>query len=124
MKIIHQFYNFSMLSFNLYDTWLFFNPINWVAVIAVTLTLLHAQRTDALHEMHKILHQPVMRHYWRLDLFSAAKEAVWIFAFLLMKNYSAIIGRLLFCLYPFWRKFYRTHIVPLHVDNIGDLFRM
>ena len=102
-------------------TWILFNnAVNWVTSLAVMLTFWHAQQTDAVHEMHKVLHKPAMGHYWQLDLFSAVKEAVWIIAFVLMKNYAAIIGRLIFGLYPFWRKYYRTRIVPLHIEYSTD----
>jgi hypothetical protein len=51
--------------------------------------------------------------YYKLNRLFAAKEIVWIAAFLCMKNYAAIVGSALFFLYPFWRKFYRLKIKPI-----------
>ena len=30
-----------------------------------------------------------------------------------MGNYAAIVGSLMFCIYPLWRKYYRTKIKPI-----------
>lgn len=89
------------------------NLINWVTTFAILLTFNHAQIADRLQERQGKMDKPTVECYHKLNKLFAAKEIVWIVAFILMRNYAAIVGSGMFSLYPIWRKFYRTKIKPL-----------
>lgn len=92
-------------------TFLFANNwINWVTTTAILFTFNHAQIGDRLQERQAAMDQPTVECYHKLNKLFAAKELLWIIAFLLMKNYAAIVGSVLFALYPLWRKYYRKKI--------------
>ena len=90
------------------------NLVNWITTVAILVTFNHAQIGDRLQERQSDMDQPTVECYRKLNVLFGAKEVLWIIAFLLMKNYAAILGSALFSLYPFWRKLYRTKIKPLH----------
>lgn len=85
------------------------NRINWITTLAVIITFQHAQIGDRLQEGQKQLKNPDVKCYWKLNILFAFKEIVWISAFILMRNYAAIVGSILFALYPIWRKIYRYY---------------
>lgn len=88
------------------------NVVNWITTLAVLLTFNHAQIGDRLQEKQGVMDKPTVECYWKLNRLFAAKEVTWIVAFVLMKNYAAIFGSILFALYPLWRKYYRKNIKP------------
>lgn len=95
-------------------TFLFANDlVNWITTVAILLTFNHGIIGDRLQEKQSKMDRPTVECYWKLNPLFAAKEVVWIAAFLIMQNYAAIVGSALFFLYPFWRKFYRRRIKPL-----------
>jgi hypothetical protein len=99
------------------------NIINWITLIAILLTFNHAQIGDRLQARQSAMIVPDIECYWKLNKLFIAKEVTWIVAFLLMGNYAAIVGSLLFAIYPFWRKYYRRKIKPLNNEkdnSIGD----
>lgn len=90
-------------------TWLFQNnAINWITTVAIMLTFNHAQIADRLQEDQQNKPSPTVPCYWKLNKLFIAKEIMWITAFFWMHNYAAIIGSVLFAIYPKWRKIYRT----------------
>lgn len=91
------------------------NWINWITTIAILLTFNHGQIGDRLQERQKNMSKPTVECYHKLNKLFAGKEVVWIIAFILMENYAAIVGSVLFFIYPFWRKYYRKKIKPLYV---------
>lgn len=91
------------------------NPdwVNWVTTLAILFTFNHAQIGDRLQERQAVRQVKDVPCYYKLNKLFAAKEVLWIIAFLLMHNYAAIVGSGLFALYPYWRKLYRKHFKPL-----------
>lgn len=89
------------------------NPVNWVTTLAIIITFNHGIIGDRLQEKQGRMDRPTVECYWKLNKLFAAKEIIWIVAFLMMKNYAAIVGSALFFFYPFWRKYYRKYIKPL-----------
>jgi hypothetical protein len=87
--------------------------VNWVTTLAILLTFNHAQIGDRLQERQGAMDKPTVECYHKLNKLFAGKEVCWIIAFLLMKNYAAIVGSALFAVYPIWRKYYRRKIKPL-----------
>lgn len=94
--------------------WFANDAINWITTLAVILTFQHAQIGDRLQERQQVMDKPTVECYWKLNKLFAAKEVCWITAFLLMRNYAAIVGGVLFALYPLWRRYYRKNIKPLN----------
>lgn len=89
------------------------NPINWISTLAILITFNHAQIADRLQERQGKLDVKTVECYYKLNYLFAIKESLWIWAFILMGSYAAIVGSCLFFLYPFWRKYYRARIKPL-----------
>lgn len=89
------------------------NLINWITTLAILFTFNHAQIGDRLQERQHKMDQPTVECYYKLNKLFTIKEILWIISFLLMHNYSAIVGSCLFALYPYWRKYYRKYIKPL-----------
>jgi hypothetical protein len=85
------------------------NWINWITTAAVWVTFNHAQIADRLQERQGVMDKPTVECYHKLNKLFATKEVLWIVAFVLMKNYAAIIGSIMFALYPIWRKIYRKY---------------
>jgi|SRR6478672_9648500 len=95
-------------------TFLFSNDwANWITTVAILFTFNHGQIGDRLQEQQHNLSVKTVECYHKLNKLFAAKELLWITAFLIMNNYAAILGSVLFFLYPFWRKYYRKNIKPL-----------
>lgn len=92
------------------------NLINWVSTVAIFMTFMHAQIGDRLQERQGNMEVKTVACYWKMSWYFGIKEILWIFAFILMENYAAIVGSFLFFLYPFWRKFYRKHIKSMEIQ--------
>ena len=93
------------------------NLVNWIVTAAVILTFQHAQIGDRLQERQKILDKPTVECYWKLKWLFGGKEVLWITAFILMGSYAAIVGSLMFAVYPIWREYYRAKIKPLDMGG-------
>ncbi len=89
------------------------NLVNWVTMCAILMTFNCAQIGDRLQEGQRKMVLPTIDCFHKMNKLFSAKEILWMLAFVLMKNYAAIIGSVLFFVYPFWRKFYRSKIKPL-----------
>jgi hypothetical protein len=89
------------------------NLVNWITTVAVCLTFGYTQISDRMMERQKVMENPTVDCYWKLNYYFWGKEALWITAFILMQNYAALVGCFIFAVYPFWRKFYRLKIKPI-----------
>ncbi len=89
------------------------NITNWITTAAILFTFNHGQIGDRLQERQAIMTVSSVECFRKLNKLFAGKEILWIAAFLLMHNYAAIVGSVLFFLYPLWRKFYRNKIKPI-----------
>lgn len=95
-------------------TFIFANDfINWLTTLAVLFTFQHAQIGDRLQEQQRTLDRPTVECYRKLAWYFGIKEILWVIVFLMLHNYAAIVGAVLFTLYPLWRAFYRKKISPL-----------
>ncbi len=92
--------------------------INWITTCAILVTFNHGIIGDRLQERQSKMNKPTVECYYKLNRLFYQKEILWITVFLLSGNYAAITGSVLFFLYPFWRKFYRSKIKPL--NNLED----
>jgi len=82
--------------------------IEIISAVAVLLTFGYAQISSRLSEHQSIIEQPTIDCYRKLILYYIGKEVCWFGYFLLTKSYSALVGVLVFLLYPLWRKYYKS----------------
>lgn len=90
------------------------NPhYNWTDIIgsvAVLISFGHAQVSDRMAEKQSKLAKPDVECYrWSLGYF-IAKEALWLAYFISNHSYPALLGVVVFLLYPVWRKVYRRYV--------------
>lgn len=88
------------------------NPfsLDLLAAGAVLLTFGHAQIADRMMEKEKEKAQPDVECYQKLLYYYVGKEVLWFLYFLLNQSYSALVGVVVFLIYPIWRRFYRGRI--------------
>lgn len=84
-------------------------PRAWLAAGAVLLTFAHAQVANRLDEAEGS--RPRDEHHvecrrW-LDRYWTAKEALWCLTFVVYDQRAALVGAVLFLLYPPWRQLWR-----------------
>ncbi len=77
------------------------------AAMAVLLTFGHAQIADRLAEQEGKRAIPSVDCYKKLWYYFIGKELLWSLYFLETHAYSALVGVVVFLVYPFWRKLYR-----------------
>ena len=80
--------------------------VNILAMFAVYYTFLHVKVASRLEETQEKLETHTVECYKRLTHYLVIKECLWVGVFLLTGAYSAIVGNIVFLLYPTWRKFY------------------
>lgn len=93
--------------------------IEILAAIAVLLTFGHAQIADRMAEQESLKAQPTIECYKKMCYYFMGKEILWFIYFLLNHSYSALIGVVIFLVYPIWRGLYRRKIKP-HGQNSSD----
>ncbi len=87
--------------------------IEWIGVLAVFFTWMHASVADRLQEAQaqKALSNTgaeVSCYPWTVRYFYF-KEALWLIYFFLLGAWSALAGAILFLLYGWWRTAWRKH---------------
>lgn len=81
--------------------------IEYIGSLAVLFTFMHAQVGFRFSEAaQNQVSEPVSCHKLSTRYF-LAKEVLWFSYFAMLGAWSALIGVLVFLLYPFWRKHYR-----------------
>ncbi len=80
-----------------------------IGTLAVHFTFLHAQIADRMQERQAAMIDPDVECHWKSNYFFILKEMCWISFFLLTHSWAALMGAVMFCLYPLWRKWYRKH---------------
>ncbi len=81
--------------------------IEILAAIAVILTFGHFQISTRLSEKESLKLNPDVSCYNKLLFYTVGKEMLWFVYFLMNKSYSALVGVLIFLLYPVWRRWRR-----------------
>ncbi len=81
--------------------------VEWIGTFAVLFTFGHAAISNRLIERQTKMSTPDVECYKWSDRYFLVKEVLWFAYFLMYKSYAALIGVIIFMLYPFWRKFYR-----------------
>jgi succinate dehydrogenase hydrophobic anchor subunit len=78
--------------------------VTWLSMFAVFGSFLHAKVGYRMSEAMKASDAPsVSCHEW-LGKYWLSKEILWFFVFLLSGAYPAIVGNVIFIIYPAWRK--------------------
>jgi hypothetical protein len=87
-----------------------------VGAVAVLLTFAHAQVADRMTEREARRSRPEV-HCWRWSRrYFVAKEVLWFAYFAIHGSWSALVGVVVFLLYPLWRTWYRR-VWPLQVHD-------
>lgn len=87
------------------------NLINRITSVALLFTFMHCQITYRLSEsqtsnedINKVSCYKYANYYWIF------KEMLWITIFILSELWTAIVGSIIFLIYPLWRKYYINNI--------------
>jgi hypothetical protein len=99
---------------------LFFKSFEWseiICSIAVLFTFMHGQVSDRMYEKQAEREKPDVYCYMYSQYYYLAKEIMWVAYFLAIQSYAALIGAIVFLLYPLWRKLYRGKKSWLHYLN-------
>ena len=79
----------------------------WIGAAGVLGSFLHATVGDRLAEREAARHVPTVDcHRWSVRYF-ALREAAWFLYFATGRAWSALVGCVLFLVYPVWRKWWR-----------------
>lgn len=93
--------------------------IELFGVFGVILSFGHTQISDRLQEEEEVrnkANEKTVECHKKLIWYFAGKEISWFCYFVFTKSYPALIGVVLFLLYPFWRKYWRV-ISPKEKDD-------
>lgn len=93
-----------LLAVNVFTNKVF--SIEILSALAVLLTFGHAQISTRLSEQESLSSTPRVDCYRKLIYYYIGKEVLWFAYFLLNHSYSALVGVIVFLLYPIWRKYY------------------
>ncbi len=87
--------------------------IEWVGVVAVFFTFMHASVAERLAESEgyrKTQGEAIyVDCYYKLPRYFYIKEACYFVYFILLGAWSAVVGVFIFLAYPIWRKYWRKH---------------
>lgn len=80
--------------------------ITWVSALAVMGSFLHAKVGYRMSEAMEAQNMPEVSCYKYAGSYWVAKEILWFVVFIASGAYPAIVGNIIFILYPAWRKVY------------------
>ena len=78
-----------------------------IATAAVFFGFMHAQVSSRMQEKESEKTVPDVECWKWSNRYFVAKEIFWIAFFIVSQSYSALIGCVIFAVYPIWRKYYR-----------------
>ena len=78
--------------------------VTWLSAFAVFGSFLHAKVGYRMSEAMHASKSPSVSCYEWLGRYWLSKEILWFFVFLFSGAYPAIVGNVIFILYPAWRK--------------------
>lgn len=81
--------------------------IIWLSAGAVFGSFLHAQVGTYMAEDMGDMGEPVTECYYKLGEYWVFKEILWFLVFLISGAYPAIVGNVVFLVFPAWRKIYK-----------------
>jgi hypothetical protein len=97
--------------------------VEWIGTFAVLFTFNHASVSNRLEEMeaerHKATGKAAVDCYKWSTRYFILKECLWFAYFILHQSYAALVGVILFLIYPFWRTWYRKRY-PLNRSSKTD----
>ncbi len=83
-----------------------FQRSEFVCTAAVWVTFMHAQVAGRMQEKQSSMLKPDVHCYKWSARYFLIKEGLWIIFFIMIRSYAALLGAIVFFLYPFWRKCY------------------
>lgn len=87
--------------------------IEYLGALAVFFTFMLIEIQDRTNEKEALKAVPDNECYHLAPYYLYLKELLWISYFICKGAHSAIIGSVIFLLYPWWRKAYRRYLNPL-----------
>ena len=82
-------------------------PVEWIGVFAVLLTFAHTTVSDRMAEKESLKSKPDVDCYKWSTRYFVLKEILWLTYFFIHQSYTALIGVIVFLIYPIWRRWYR-----------------
>ncbi len=87
--------------------------IEALGTLAVFFTFMHASVAERLSEAEEKRsfkqEKVIVACYYKLSRYFYMKEVLWFLYFSLLGAWSALIGVIIFLLYPIWRKYWRKY---------------
>jgi len=89
-------------------------PVEWLGALAVFLSFMHAQIAFRFSESDQ--RQPIAQVpcSWKAQYYFMAKEACWFIYFICLGAWPALIGVVVFLLYPIWRQYHLKRKLNAH----------
>lgn len=91
---------------------------DWICAFAVLASFAHAQVSDRLAEYAGVAEEFEPRSLticWRWSRrYFVAKELAWLVSFAMIRAWPALVGVVVFLLYPVWRGIYRKRWSSIH----------
>lgn len=81
--------------------------VSWAAAFGVFFSFGHAKVASRMMEAQAAVERPTVPCYHMSDRYWLLKETAWLVTFVATGMYPALVGNLVFLLYPAWRK---THL--------------
>src|SRR5688572_20481526 len=78
--------------------------VEWVGAAAVLVNFGHASIADRMAAKQAEMVKPDVECYRLANWYYLNKEFLWLLYFVLKGSYSALVGCVVFILYPVWRK--------------------
>jgi hypothetical protein len=97
---------------------IFFTKNVWreyVGGLAVLLSFGHGSIAERFREKEEKKNNPDVACFQYSLYYFIGKELCWLCYFIATKSYSALVGVVIFLVYPFWRKFWR-YIHPIDIS--------
>ncbi len=90
------------------------NPIEYVGVLAVFFTFMHATIAEYMREaeaerMKREMTPDLVACHYKLPYYFYAKETCWFIYFFLLGAHAALVGVFIFLLYQPWRNLWRSY---------------
>lgn len=81
----------------------------YIGAGAVFFSFMMMQVASRLEEKEALRHTPEIQCFAWNTRYLYVKEVLWFTYFIIHESYAALVGTVLFLLYPLWRKYWRQH---------------
>jgi hypothetical protein len=92
---------------------------SWATAFGVFFSFGHAKVASRMMEAQAVTEKVTVPCYRMSDRYWLIKEVAWFIAFVAMDMYPALVGNLIFLLYPAWRKVHLDTRYELRGTRLG-----